>query len=177
MNYNQISFQLHVSSMNYNQISCQLHVSSMNYNQISFQLHVSSMNYIWIVSTDLLISLLAVPVAISYLSRRAPLLFQYTPFCQAWGVLWNAAARMSVFMVAVLSITRTINLRYPFRCIKIRVIMLLMSGYAVVQLVQSTIPYWFHTIYTYQETHIQCQWLFEVTHSRIIIIQLAHKCH
>ena len=83
--------------------------------------------------------------------------------CQVWGVLWNAFARLSVFLVAVLSISRTFSLKYPFRGVSKRLILGLIAGYAVLQGVQSTIPYWFGVWYRYYGTHLQCQWFYEVS--------------
>ncbi|XP_063695016.1 type-2 angiotensin II receptor-like [Bolinopsis microptera] len=120
--------------------------------------HLSTLVYIAITTTDIGICVLSLPVSISYLSNRAPGAFGSVAFCQIWGVLWNALARMSVFLVAVLSISRTFSLKYPFKPVSKKMIVGLMVGYAVIQLLQSSIPFWFGTLYQYYDTHIQCQW-------------------
>ena len=127
--------------------------------------HLSTLVYIPITLVDLLICLLAGPVAYSYLTEREPGIFSFLVFCQLWGTLWNATARLSVFLVAVLSISRTLSMRYPFRRISKRKIVGLISVYTVIQVAQSTIPYWFGSIYHYYDTHIQCQWFSHVSES------------
>ena len=131
--------------------------------------HLSTLVYIAITTTDIGICVLSLPVSISYLSNRAPGAFGSVAFCQVWGVLWNALARMSVFLVAVLSISRTFSLKYPFKPVSKKMIVGLMVGYAVVQLLQSSIPFWFGTLYQYYDTHIQCQWFTHVSNLIIFI--------
>ena len=125
--------------------------------------HLSTLVYIPITLVDVVICLLAGPVAYSYLAEREPGLFSVFVFCQLWGNLWNAMARMSVFLVAVLSISRTLSMRYPFRRISKRKIVACIIVYSVIQVVQSTIPYWFGAVYHYYDTHIQCQWFSHVS--------------
>lgn len=124
--------------------------------------HLSTLVYMAITTSDTLICVLAGPVGWSYLQNRSPGLLQHLGVCQGWGVLWNAAARMSVFLVAVLSISRTLSLKYPFRRVSKRMVVGLMVGYAVIQLLQSTIPFWFGVLYSYYTTHLQCQWFHQV---------------
>lgn len=125
--------------------------------------HLSTIIYISIIIIDLIICTLSLPISLSYLSHRAPVVFSSTVVCQVCGVLWNGAARMSVFLVAVLSMTRTFQLRYPFRIVQRRLILALICGYGALQMLQSTIPYWFGVVYKYYDSHIQCQWFFEVS--------------
>ena len=131
--------------------------------------HLSTLVYIAITTTDIGICFITAPVAVSYLSNRAPVMFGSVVFCQIWGFLWNALARMSVFLVAVLSISRTFSLKYPFKQVSKKLIVGLMVGYAVIQLLQSSIPFWFGVLYKYYDTHIQCQWFSHVSTNSIRI--------
>ena len=64
--------------------------------------------------TDLLTSLLTFAVGLSYLLDREPGLFAQPLFREVWGSLWNFSSRYSVYLVALMSITRTIRIVFPF---------------------------------------------------------------
>eukprot|EP00116_Pleurobrachia_bachei_P005006 sb/3465268/ len=70
--------------------------------------------YILITIVDIITSLLMLPMGVSYLSHRQPWILAHPFICNLWGVLWGFVARFSIFLVACLSITRTLNLLKPF---------------------------------------------------------------
>ena len=82
------------------------------------------------------------------------MLFASPIVCNFQGMLWEIAPRMSVFLVAVLSISRTISLLFPFRRIKKVHIVMPVVSYLILQTVQATIPYWFGAAYTYHNESI-----------------------
>ena len=43
------------------------------------------------------------------------MLFSVQIICDIWAIVWTSAQRISVFMVAVLSVTRAYILTFPFR--------------------------------------------------------------
>jgi hypothetical protein len=67
------------------------------------------------------------------------------------GMLWNMAPRLSVFLMAVLSISRTISLVYPLRRIRRQDVALPILFYTALQLVQATLPFWFGAKYRFVE--------------------------
>ena len=80
--------------------------------------------------TDLLTSVLALFVGICYVQGRSPGPFSDVIFRETWGSLWNFSSRYSVYLVAVLSITRTVRILLPFTAIKMRVVQVSLIVYA-----------------------------------------------
>ena len=114
--------------------------------------------YIWINVTDIVTSVLMLPTALSYVQSRAPILFGHVAVCQVWGVLWNITGRLSVFLVATLSITRSYQLARPFVIIKKWLVMGVVSGYAFLQLLVAVLPYFYRSIYIYDWVSVTCLW-------------------
>ena len=121
---------------------------------------INTLLYISINSTDVLISILIMCVGISHFNSNTPTLFSDNVFCNIWGILWNIAARMSVFLIAVLSISRTISLIYPLRMhnMKHRTILVPVAMYFIIQVIQATIPYWYGVQYQYSGYLTFCSW-------------------
>ncbi|XP_063679990.1 tachykinin-like peptides receptor 86C [Bolinopsis microptera] len=69
--------------------------------------------YLLISFNDLLTTTTAFPSAVSFIDHREAHLFGITMFCQSWGLVWTIIPFISVFLVSVLSITRTIVLINP----------------------------------------------------------------
>ena len=80
---------------------------------ISRQRTTSNILYLSIVTVDLVSVFLLLSPALSHFSYRDPLLLSYPLFCNLWGVFFFISSRLSVFLVAVLSISRTIALFSP----------------------------------------------------------------
>ena len=68
--------------------------------------------------TDLLTSCLVLFVGLCYVQDRRPGPFADPMFREVYGSLWNFSSRYSVYLVAVLSITRTVRIIFPFTVIK-----------------------------------------------------------
>ena len=73
------------------------------------------------------------PIAASSLSQRKPLLFSNSVFCNIHGFLWNITSRLSIFLVMILSLTRTVFLTMPFRKMDKRAVLLSIVIYCIVQ--------------------------------------------
>ena len=71
--------------------------------------------YMTIIVVDLITSFSSVPVITSLLNSRKPMLFESSSFCVIHLVSVIFSMRMSMFLVAVLSITRTISIVIPHR--------------------------------------------------------------
>ena len=74
--------------------------------------------YTIIVITDFCTSTVTIATIPSLLNKRLPVLFKSFHLCAAWGVLFNHLQRFSMFMVMVISATRTIAIFRPFYEIK-----------------------------------------------------------
>ena len=91
---------------------------------------ISSVIYILITANDLVVSVIIVPVGISWLSERSPgIVFGTSLSCNAWAYLWGIAVLYSIFLVLCLSITRTVSLIRPFQQQKIRHLLTALVSY------------------------------------------------
>ena len=96
---------------------------------------ISSVIYMLITVTDTVISIMALPVGISFISQRQPgILFGNKYGCLAWIYAWKVAISLSVFLVLCLCTTRTISLLKPFKQQKIRYLVLAIVIYSVLML-------------------------------------------
>ena len=115
--------------------------------------------YLSISVIDLIICLLFLPVSVSYYKGRKAGLFEWALFCNLWGVLWNVFMRMSVFMIAVLSVTRTLTLVQPLVPIRRRYVVGVTIFYFMAMIAQASIPFWKSVSYTFQGGFSQiCGW-------------------
>ena len=71
--------------------------------------------YVFISAADFFSSFLALPVTVSLFKNREPMLFAVYWLCGGWTILNLTLVRLSMFLVAVLSVTRTIAIVLPFR--------------------------------------------------------------
>eukprot|EP00116_Pleurobrachia_bachei_P005789 sb/3466051/ len=93
--------------------------------------------------TDVVVSVCVVPVAWCYFSERSPgLLFGIPALCTIWGYTWNIVGRLSIFLVVVLSTTRTILVMKPFYSIKTSWVLLSIALYTLFLLVQLLLNDW-----------------------------------
>ena len=69
-------------------------------------------------SVDTIISLTHFPVTISFFNNRKPMLFEYYRFCIGWSICFHLLYMSSMFLVLLISISRTIAISRPFRPIK-----------------------------------------------------------
>ena len=97
--------------------------------------------YISITIIDLLTCLLMAPIGVSDLDFRKGHFFSNRIFCNAHGFLWNIAARLSVFLIMELSVTRTVYLLFPFKNISRKAILILIVVYTMMQFLQASIPF------------------------------------
>ena len=112
--------------------------------------------YTCVVFVDLNISVLILPVGISLFNARNPVLFNNRVFCNAWALAWLALGRMSVFLGALLSISRVYVLTFPFRRINRNVILVLIPAGFVFHLVGGTIPFWWNSRQYYHSCVASC---------------------
>ena len=98
---------------------------------------ISSSVYMMVTVTDTVISMLVLPVGISFLQDRSPgLLFRYRHTCAGWVFLWGVAVRSSIFFVLCLCVTRTYSLMKPFVRQKISYLMVAVVAYILLQIGQ-----------------------------------------
>ena len=118
----------------------------------------SNILYLSIVSVDLVSVFLMFWPGLSHFLHRAPLVLSYPVICNMWGVLFFISARLSVFLVAVLSISRTVSLLSPFSPARKRYTITPILIYTTLLLLIASLPYWHHDTYTYSRALVFCGW-------------------
>ena len=120
--------------------------------------------YIFIASFDILISVLMLPLSIPYLqnNQRYSVLFSSGGwFCTLWGMLWFSGSFMTIFLVAVVSVTRCICIALPLArlFLKKSVVIGVILAYLAFLIIQSTIPFWVGGEYQYfRDNNGICMW-------------------
>ena len=88
-----------------------------------------------------------------------PLMFKHEWFCVGWGFVWQASIRLSIFLVAVLSISRTVSLVYPFYKIQRKTILIPVILYLILVLGQQVLPIVAGKSFWYARRLSMCTWL------------------
>lgn len=112
--------------------------------------------YILITVVDILSCGTCIPSAVAYINNREPMWYGESWFCYGWGMLWAVIPFMSVFLVAVLSITRTISLIRPLQQVKTQSVMIIVIAYSSYLIMWSTVPIIFgygNFVYTPEDTY------------------------
>lgn len=111
-----------------------------------------------ITMVDFFISVCVLPVGVCYLTNRSPgLLFGNSPLCHIWGYFWNMAGRMSIFLVVVLSTTRTCLVLWPFYVVRLRALIVAIAVYFVFLFLQLLlIQMRLHGSVEYKATYAEC---------------------
>ena len=100
----------------------------------------STLLYALISTLDLTICVLCLTMAITDLTGEA-VMFGSTFYCHVWGYLWDVSSKMSIFLIAVLSIARTISLTFPFFNVKRFHVAIPIIIYFVTVLVEHSLPF------------------------------------
>ena len=103
---------------------------------------VSSIVYTCISAIDCLTLLNSFPVAITYVALRDDAIFGNEVYCNIWGLMNRLLSSLTIFYVAVLSISRTFVLLMPFRRLKKGVVLATIVVHFVLQCIVGSIPYW-----------------------------------
>ena len=100
-------------------------------------------------------------------------------FCNFWGVLWYVFSLGSIFLVAMLSITRTMHLVWPFRQQSRNAVTGVIVAYFTFLFVESSIPLWTHQSYEYQNWTIGiCSWRMQkVLGENTVAVQVYNQIY
>ena len=81
-------------------------------------------------------------------------------FCNLWGFLWYCCTLMTVFLVAVVSVTRCICVTFPLARLFLnkKLVLGIILGYLLVVMCQATIPLWVGKQYVYFADTSVCTW-------------------
>ena len=85
--------------------------------------HLSTLLYMAASFIDMCTTMVHIPMIISLSSKREPKLFAAMPFCKDWYYVRNLFLLLSMYIVTLLSITRTISILIPYYKIKKRTVL------------------------------------------------------
>ena len=123
---------------------------------------ISGTLYILIVITDILTCFCCLPTAVSMLNQRKAMWMDNKVMCSITGFIFNIVSRLSVFLIAVLSVARTITMCMPFRTYKPIYHLILIGVYLLLNVVLAALPLIFSPDgYIYGEYMGQCSWGIE----------------
>ena len=101
---------------------------------------ISSTIYMMITANDVVVSMVALPVGLSYWSNRQPgLIFGNKYGCGTLVYIWHITISFSIFLVMCLSITRTFSLLRPFKKQKVSCLIIAVVTNTVLTLVQPVV--------------------------------------
>ena len=123
---------------------------------------VSNNVYLWMGAFDFLTCFSMIHFGLSRLNPAVGADILGNGFwCNLFGFTYNISSRLSVFIVAVQSILRSYCLVYPFRKLKLKVPILILSTMALVQIFQASLPYLRSKRYRYNTMWTTCLWYLD----------------
>ena len=87
--------------------------------------------YISIALTDICTGIVHFPVMGALFNHRKPWLFNFQGFCTAWSILFSFCHKFAIFLVMLLTVTRTIKIVFPFAKIQQTVIFFIVTFYGL----------------------------------------------
>ena len=116
---------------------------------------LSTSLYIAVALADLSICIFQIPVLVSLLSQRNLVLFSFSVICTAWRLIFKSLQRFAVFLVLLLSVSRTIGLMWPLKSVSRRAVLGSMWGCLVYIGVESA-TLGSQEGYSYDRTGVYC---------------------
>ena len=99
----------------------------------------------------------AFPVAMCYLRDRNPGMFGDRVFCVIWGFLWEIIPYISVYLMAVMAVSRARTLTFPLRLLSIKTMAVSFFSYLILCCTSKIVPqlllYDVNSIYPYASFH------------------------
>ena len=109
--------------------------------------------------TDTLLCFLILPVIlVSFSKHREPGIFASDVFCAAWGLLWNILPVLSVFLVAILSFSRTSLIVYPLKVLNFKTPLIFLTTSVFILATEKLVAAFsnYGTSYSYWKRHMVC---------------------
>ena len=116
-----------------------------------------------------LVACLTLPPIIDFMfHNRHPNLFRYTWFCSIWGMLWEVIPFYSVFIVAIMSISRTLSIISPLKPLHLDMLIASCVSYLLLIIILKSLPFINQSTeqFTWDSAHGYCY--LELTHGRIL---------
>ena len=109
---------------------------------------------------DAILCIFILPVGLSLAYNRDPVMFGWPVFCTLWGAVWTWAPYMSVFLIAVLSITRTLVLLNPLRIISKTKVIIVVWLYGIWIAIRMATPMIVEgPTFHYLNKSVECMWM------------------
>ena len=121
--------------------------------------NISTIQHMMISAVDSIITFLLLFNGMSEFNDGNPMMFGYRWFCVGWAFTWQACIRLSIFLVAVLSVCRTVSLVYPFLKIKMSSIFIPILLYLTLVVGQQALPIFAGKSFWYARRLSMCTWL------------------
>ncbi|KAL5254953.1 hypothetical protein ACHWQZ_G014418 [Mnemiopsis leidyi] len=121
--------------------------------------------YTIICSVDTVTCLAHVPVVVALFRERKPGVFNDQLFCSLWDVLYTTLQKISIFLVLVLSTTRTIIIVNPLNKIRIKTVVGCVVGYMFLLLLIPLLQYLILPLrgeYKYSWDGVYCYYNFQM---------------
>ena len=113
--------------------------------------------FIFVSATDLSLSFIMIFSAVSAFTEGRPLAFGNKLFCNMWGLVWHTGCGFSIYLMAVLALTRWFGLARPFTRFKKRYVAASILTYLFIQVFKSTMNYWYmRESYVYNAEFLGC---------------------
>ena len=119
---------------------------------------VTKLQYAAIAITDLASLLVAFLIAVNMFLADGWLFRDNNAFCTTVFFVWMVTTRMSVFLVVLLSVSRSISLVFPFRKISFYTILFSIVVYLVILINEAGFPFYFNAKFHYSEKYRYCGW-------------------
>ena len=84
---------------------------------------------------DIVSALVSIPVIVTLLTSRDPVMFGNGAFCLIWTVLFYYLLRISIFLVLLISVTRTMGMTFPVHQVKRSAVILSLGVYSAFLLI------------------------------------------
>ena len=118
---------------------------------------------------DFLVCTMMLPVALSNFrlaTHKEEIIFSNTGFCEFWAFIWEILIRLTVFLIGMLSIIRTIGLKKPLIEIGKVHVLAPLSVYTLLLTCQELLPYAYNAKPTFYKIFASCGWDFARIHKK-----------
>ena len=123
---------------------------------------ISNTLYTLIIAIDILICISTIPSSVSVIYNRQPMWLGNNGLCSVTGFVMNISSRMSVFLIATLSVFRTVSICFPFWKHNYFSTLFTVFIYFLFNVLLATTPLVFSdTGYTFYNVSSHCSWAIE----------------
>ena len=142
--------------------------------------------YIMTSLVDTLVCATLLPQIVSFMKHRDEAWYSNPAFCYIWGILWEILPYMSVFLVGIMSISRTTLLIKPLYKLNIRTLWVSIVAYFLFLALRTAIPvlmkdatymYWITEVYCYEMPSADWAYKFNsVTRTTTLAVPVIPIC-